>query len=173
MSGPVTLETERLILRPHQLSDFENLAAMWANPDVATFIGGTPSTREESWSRLMRYFGHWPALGFGFFVVFEKATMNFLGEVGLADFHREIEPSLDGTAEAGWVFVPKAWGKGYATEAVAAVLEWYQKTPTPRPLTCITDIRNLASQKVAYKCGFQEAARAKYKGGDIVVFRRG
>ena len=173
MSVPVIIETERLILRPHQMSDFENLAAMWANPQVTTFIGGTPSTREESWSRLMRYFGHWSALGFGFFSVFEKETMKFLGEVGLADFHRSMEPSLDGTAEAGWVFMPNAWGKGFASEAVTAVLLWYGNQPFPLPETCIVDAENVPSIKLAIKCGFNEAGRTTYKGSAVMMFRRG
>lgn len=63
-----TLETERLILRGHGVDDFGDSAAMWAEPEVVRHIGGRPFTREESWSRLLRYIGHWSALGFGYWV---------------------------------------------------------------------------------------------------------
>lgn len=62
MTAP-TLETERLILRPHRVQDFEAVAALWAEPEVVRFISGTPSAPEESWARLLRYIGHWQALG--------------------------------------------------------------------------------------------------------------
>jgi RimJ/RimL family protein N-acetyltransferase len=65
MDVPV-IETQRLILRGHRLEDFDALAAMWADPHVARFIGGKPATQEESWARLLRYAGHWRLLGFGY-----------------------------------------------------------------------------------------------------------
>jgi RimJ/RimL family protein N-acetyltransferase len=43
-----TLETERLILRPHRLADFDAYVEMWADPDVVRFIGGKPFDRESS-----------------------------------------------------------------------------------------------------------------------------
>ncbi len=53
-----TLITERLRLDAHTLDDFDSLAALWADPLVVRYIGGTPRDREDSW-RLMRYVGHW------------------------------------------------------------------------------------------------------------------
>ena len=50
----------------------------------------------------MRYSGHWAILGFGYWVVRDTQSGRFLGEVGFADYHREIEPSLHGTPEIGW-----------------------------------------------------------------------
>jgi len=64
MSAP-TLRTERLILRPHGVQDFDDVAALWADPIVVKYIGGTPNSPEQSWARLLRYMGHWQAMGFG------------------------------------------------------------------------------------------------------------
>ena len=44
-------------------------------------------------------------MGFGYWVAEEKATGAFLGEIGFADYQRDLEPRLDGVPEAGWVFV--------------------------------------------------------------------
>src|SRR3546814_3767569 len=62
----VVLRTDRLILRPHILGDFEDSFDMWSDPTTTEFIGGHPSTREECWSRFLRYVGMWPILGCGY-----------------------------------------------------------------------------------------------------------
>ena len=131
MTAP-TLETERLVLRAHQVEDFPNLAALWGDPLVTRFISGVPLTPEEVWSRLLRTAGHWLLLGFGYWVVEEKATGKFLGEVGFADLKRAIEPPLGDAPEAGWVFASAAHGKGFGIEAVQAIHSWganHFKTP--------------------------------------------
>jgi RimJ/RimL family protein N-acetyltransferase len=91
---------------------------MWADPQVTRYIGGKPLTEEECWSRLLRYVGHWAWMGFGYWVAEEKETGNFVGEIGFADHKRDLEPSLKGVPEIGWVFASHVHGRGYATEAV-------------------------------------------------------
>src|SRR6266852_3653014 len=78
------LETARLKLRGHRLGDFTNCAAMWADPGVTRYIGGKPLNEEESWTKLLRYVGHWSLLNFGYWVVEEKATGMYIGEIGFA-----------------------------------------------------------------------------------------
>ena len=90
------LETDRLSMRGHTIEDIAECASMWADPKVVANISGTPSTYEQSWSRLLRYAGHWCQLGFGYWVVESKADSSFLGEVGLADFRRDTQPQLAG-----------------------------------------------------------------------------
>ena len=67
---------------------------------------------------MLRYAGHWQWMGFGFWALEEKSTGAFAGELGFAEFKRELEPSIQGIPEIGWVLAPHAHGKGYATEAV-------------------------------------------------------
>lgn len=167
-----TIETERLTLRRQRLEDFEDSFALWGDPRVTKYIGGRPSTREEAWARLLRNVGHWELLGYGYWAVHEKGTGRFVGEVGLADLHRQIEPSLEGVKEAGWVLSPSAHGKGFATEAVNAVLQWAEGRFGPERVACIIDLGNEASLKVANKCGFREFARATYKGEPLRMLER-
>ncbi|MFP2929608.1 GNAT family N-acetyltransferase [Pyxidicoccus sp. 3LG] len=166
------VDTERLTLRGHRLEDFEESFAMWGNPEVTRYIGGKPSTREECWARLLRYVGHWDVMGFGYWVVREKATGRFIGEVGLAEFRRDIQPSFAGAKEAGWALVPEAQGKGYATEAVSAMLAWADERFGPERVVCLIDLENAASVKVAHRCGFREFARGTYKGEPTRIFER-
>ena len=145
---------------------------MWADPQVTRYITGKPSTREETWFRLLRNAGHWQLMGFGFWVVREKSTGRFVGEVGLADFHRDIEPPLGESKEAGWVLAPWCHGKGYATEAVRAALRWAEDRFGPERVVCLIAPENEASLKVAHKCGFREFSRGTYKGEPSLMLER-
>jgi RimJ/RimL family protein N-acetyltransferase len=113
-----SFDTDRLSLRRHRREDFDECAAMWADPEVTRHIGGRPFTGEEVWTKLLRYVGHWSVLGFGYWVVRERATGRFVGEVGFADFKRDMIPSIAGVPEVGWVLAPWSRGRGFATEAV-------------------------------------------------------
>ncbi len=166
------LDTERLTLRGHTLEDFADSVALWGDALVTRHIGGKPSSREEVWSRLLRYAGHWALLGFGYWVIREKASGRFVGEVGLADFKRELEPPFEPTPEAGWVLAPWSHGKGYATEAVRAVLAWGEAHFGSRKSVCIINPDNLASLRVAEKCGYVRSAIATYKGEPTVLCER-
>src|SRR4051812_21679512 len=105
------IETERLILRDHRLADFNAYAAMWRDPIVTRFIGGKARTREESWVRFLRHAGMWHHLGFGFWAIEDKTSGRFLGEGGFHEIRRAIEPSLEGTLEAGWALLPEVHGR--------------------------------------------------------------
>lgn len=165
------LESARLRLRAHRLDDFANCAALWGDPRVTQFIG-KPLTKEESWHRLLRYVGHWSLMGFGYWVIEEKSTGIFLGEGGFQENQRDITPSLKGLLETGWVFLPNAQGKGYATEAVHAMHAWKDANLPGKKICCIIDEPNLASLRVAEKCGYRETARTTYHGESIIVFHR-
>ncbi|MEZ5960425.1 MAG: GNAT family N-acetyltransferase [Hyphomonadaceae bacterium] len=165
------IETERLRLRGHELSDFDASAAMWGDPDVARFIGGKPSTREESWGRFLRYIGHWRALGHGFWLIEEKATGAFVGEGGMGAFKREIEPPLE-APEAGWALATAMHGKGYAHEAMRAALGWAEKHFDRTDFVCIIAPENRPSLTLADKLGFREYGRGLYKGETSVMLRR-
>jgi RimJ/RimL family protein N-acetyltransferase len=166
----VELTTERLILRPFAAADFDDTAAMWGTPEVVRFIGGQPATREMSWSRTLRYIGHWSAFGYGMFAVRDPQGQ-FVGEVGIADFRRDLDPPIT-APEAGWVLVPAEHGKGYATEALGAVLRWFEDTHGPRDIACMIDSPNTPSLRVAAKHGFVETRRAIYHGDSVIVFTR-
>ncbi|MBZ5526026.1 MAG: GNAT family N-acetyltransferase [Acidobacteriia bacterium] len=175
MHSPVEipiLETERLKLRGHRLHDFTHCAAMWADPGVTRHIGGKPLTEEESWTKFLRYAGHWSLLGFGYWLVEEKETGNFLGEIGFADYKRDLQPSLKGIPEIGWVLASQSHGRGYATEAVRAAVAWGDAHLPSARTACIIDPENLPSIRVAVKCGYRELQLATYKGQPTMMFVR-
>jgi RimJ/RimL family protein N-acetyltransferase len=171
-TAPSALDTERLTMRRPRREDFEEALAMWADPTVVRYISGKPATREEMWARLLRYVGHWELLGYGFWVVRDKSTGRFVGEVGLAHFQRDIQPPLGDAKEAGWVLSPWAHGKGFATEAVRAALRWAEDAFGPERVVCLIHPDNEASLRVAHTCGFREFARGTYKGEPTRLLER-
>jgi RimJ/RimL family protein N-acetyltransferase len=171
MQIPV-LETERLRLRGHSLDDFAACAAMWADPEVSRQLGRKPFTEEESWTRLLRYAGHWALLGFGYWVVEERVSGRFAGDVGFADYKRDMESPVKGLPEIGWVLATWAHGKGFATEASRAAIQWGDEHFGGSRTTCIISPDNLPSIRVAQKCGYRDLQLTSYKGKPTIVFVR-
>lgn len=166
-----TLTTDRLVLKPLALADFDAYASAWADPELTAFIGGRPRTRSESWTRFTQGAGLWELLGYGYWTVADRTTGVLLGTAGLADFARGI-PELDGFPEAGWALIPRAWGRGLATEAVTAFLAWSDRVLPSREVRCIIEPRNVQSIRVAEKCGFTAIATIESDLGTSRLFAR-
>ncbi len=168
-----TITTSRLVLRPHHVDDFDAYEALWANPDVLRYIGAPPSSRQVTWARLLRTTGHWHHLGFGFLAIEEKETGRFIGEGGFQEVRRDMTPSIEGTLETGWLLSPESHGKGYALEAMTALIEWAETKFPLMPMTAIIDPDNGPSLKLAAKLGFVESARTNLNGEIIILSRMG
>jgi RimJ/RimL family protein N-acetyltransferase len=145
---------------------------MWSDPIVTRFIGGKPSTPQRTWLRMLEYAGHWVLMGFGYWAIEEKATGYFVGEVGFADFKRDVAPSMQNVPELGWALAPRFHGKGYATEAVGAVLTWGDAHLESARTVCMISCDNTASIRVADKCGYREFDRTPFDGSATVFFAR-
>jgi len=156
------LETARLRLRPHRADDLDALLAMWSDPIVTRYIGGKPSTEQQTWMRLLGYAGHWSLLGFGYWAVDEKETGAFAGELGFANYKREIAPSMREVPELGWALASHAHGRGFATEAVRAVLAWGDANLRSERTVCLINVENAASVRVAEKCGYRIFERTQF-----------
>lgn len=168
----VALDTERLTIRGHRALDLEDCAAMWGDPGVTRFIGGKPASREDVWRKVLIHAGHWSLLGFGYWVVREKSSGRFVGEVGFANFMRAVDPPLGDAPEAGWALSPSAHGRGFATEALRAATAWADTHFTSRRTVCMIDPANAPSLRVAEKIGYREYARTTYHGDPTILFER-
>ena len=164
------IETPRLRLRGHRAHDHAALLAIWSDPVVVRYIGGHPSTSQEAWLRLLRYLGLWCALGYGYWAIEEKSSGRCIGDIGYADFKRDITPSLDGMPELGWVLAAGSHGKGYASEALAAVMAWGRAHLGEQTWACIVDPENAASIRVAVKAGFALREQTTYMGDPVLLF---
>ena len=166
------LETDRLILRPPQQADFDDTYAMWSDINVVRHVTGVAFTREEAWARVLRSAGHWALMGFGYWVVSEKRSGKFIGEVGFGQYKRGIDPAFDEAPEIGWMLTAESQGQGYATEAVRAALRWADTRWPTANIVCIISPDNAPSLALAQKCAFAQSRTATYKGKPTVVFQR-
>lgn len=152
-----TLETERLILRRHRLDDFPKTLALWSDPEIVRFVGPVLD-EEHAWNRFLRYAGSWTMLGYGAWLV-ETHQGEFIGEAGINWYRRDLSVQTDGAPEAGWVFRLEHAGRGFATEAVSAMLAWADDNLAADRILAIFDPAHAASIAVGRKLGF---------GGDVV-----
>ena len=172
MEIPV-LETKRLLLRAFALKDFEAYAAYRSDESVMRWTGGgKPLAREEAWLKFLQHPGHWAMMGYGFWAVEEKATGTMIGEVGFCDLKRDYDPKVNDVPEIGWVLAPAAQGKGYATEAAQECLRWGRRHFGPIRIIAAVNVENLASIRVAEKCGFKECLREEFHGRSAVFLDR-
>lgn len=173
MAGGVPLiETERLRLRGHRPDDLDDCYAMWSDPAVTRYIGGKPSTRQQTWSRLLTYAGHWALLGFGYWVIEDKTAGRFVGELGFADFKRDIAPSMRDVPELGFALTARSHGNGYASEAVRAAVRWSDEHLAAERTVCLIDADNAASQRVVQKAGYAPFESAVFNERPTVFFER-
>jgi RimJ/RimL family protein N-acetyltransferase len=166
------LQSERLRLRAPTVDDFQQSLAMSSDPVVTRFIGGRPHTKEEVWGRLLRYVGHWQALGYGYWVVETIDDGRYVGEVGLSDYRRDIIPTLDGLPEIGWVLAPSAHGRGFALEAARAALAWRDAELPGGATVCIIAPEHAASLRIAEKLSFRPFGDSLYHENRTLVLRR-
>jgi len=171
VKAPV-IETARLRLRPAEAGDLDAAAAVWADEEVVRFIGGKPRTRQEVWFALLRSAGLWIFKNYGYWVVTDRRTGEFLGEAGFADFQRGLPADLVPGPEAGWAFGRAAWGRGIATEAVTAAHGWLDAN-LKGVSACVIEPANTASIRVAEKLGYARTGETLLSGVPVGTYRRG
>lgn len=163
------LETERMILRGWRIEDYEPLAEMMADPECGRFItaNSKPLDATASWFNMATLAGMWAVQGYGLFVMEEKGTGRFLGRTG--PFHPKGWPGL----EVGWGLHPAARGKGYATEAARASIDWARDALGAREVVHVIAVDNISSQAVARRLGAAPGKRIELFGrlSDIWVSR--
>jgi RimJ/RimL family protein N-acetyltransferase len=167
---PPCIETGRLLLAPHSTADFDDMAALWADPLVAGAAGMTVSTPAETWARLLRYGGLWALLGIGYWAVRDRASGRFVGDVGFADFHRDMVPSIRQIPEAGWMLVAWAHGRGYGREAVGAALAWLDARAARS--VCLIGPHNAPSLRLAAALGYGVPRETLLGGRETLLLSR-
>lgn len=115
----ILLETKRLLLRMFTKDDLDDYCIMCADPEVMRFMGeGRPLSRTDTWRHIAIFLGTWQLRGYGTWALEDKATRQFLGRVGY--IHPEGWPGI----ELSWALARPFWGRGLATEAAQACLNY-------------------------------------------------
>jgi len=166
------LETERLILRGFTAEDFAAYHGTMSDPEVMRYLGAEPLNREEATRRLSQLAGFWEIQGRGMWAVELKSGGPAVGHVGLFDLRRDMQPSIEGMPEMGWIFDRSVHGQGIAYEASKAALDWHDATFGLMEIPAIISPGNHASMRLAERLGFIRDEDAVYRGEPIALFRR-
>ncbi len=142
----IGLETDRLVFRRWQASDFPAFADFFSDEENARFVGGTKS-REESWRLMATYIGHFELFGYSFMAVCTKDTQELIGAVGVWNSEPWPEPEL-----AYWL-LPQFHGRGFGTEAGLAVKAYATQNLHFASLVSHINAANEPSIKLATRLG--------------------
>lgn len=149
------LETERLILRPLELSDVDDMFAMDSNPNVHLYLGNIPlKTKEESLGYLKNIQNQYKENGIGRFAMIKKDSNEFIGWCGLK-FITEEENNHSHFYEIGYRLKEEFWEKGYAYEAAKAWYEYAFNVLKVDTLYASAHIDNKGSRRILEKIGLQ------------------
>ncbi|GGQ86707.1 GNAT family N-acetyltransferase [Kitasatospora griseola] len=159
---PAPIRTERLVLREPEARDRSAVIELFTSPEVCAYLGG-PRSREE----FEQVVPETPSRRPGFFVVDLDGAM--IGSVTLdrRDPNRPGHVRPKGLEpELSYLLLPHAWGRGYATEACTAALDWSAAALPGEPVVLCTQSANTASHRLATRLGFTEVERFEEFGAE-------
>ena len=154
MSSTPILRTDRMVLRGWQFADLQPLADIYATQDDPNlhFVGGTKD-RDDVWRIMCLRAGHWQFRGHGQFVLEDKESGQFVGWCGTLHHIEDAEPELH------YCIAKPYRGRGFATEAVARVVEHADTEWKLTSLAAYIAPENLSSQRVVVRAGAAKALR--------------
>jgi RimJ/RimL family protein N-acetyltransferase len=161
-----TLETERLRLRAFRGSDFEDYAALRADPEVLRYLdcGPEPWDRGRSWRHMAFLMGHWQLAGTGTWALEQRETGAFLGIAGFA------APAGWPGFELAWALSRRWWGCGYASEAARAALGHAFTVWQKDRIISLIHPENRASIRVAERIGERLQCRLRHLDREMLCY---
>ncbi|MCC8194427.1 MAG: GNAT family N-acetyltransferase [Deltaproteobacteria bacterium] len=153
MPPAVTLETDRLLLRPWRDDDREPFFAMSADPRVSEYL---PPFRDRAASDAFidRLRADFAARGWGFWAIERKSDNRFIGMAGMHEPGPEFGVGR-ACVEIGWRLEPSAWGRGYATEAAREILRFGFLEANLPEIVSFTALGNTRSFAVMERLGMR------------------
>jgi len=152
-----SIKTERLILRPVLDTDVDGMFELDSNPEVHRYLGNMPiTTKEQAVKAIEALQEQYKERGIARWAVIHKETNEFMGWSGIKYLHEsEQENGFYNVYELGYRFIPKFWGKGYATESAQAWVDYIFNETDIKTIYAAADIPNKGSVNVLQKAGFE------------------
>ena len=166
------LTTARLRLEPMADAHLDGLNALNADPEVMRYISGQPETRAETQAIIERVKARWADVGYSWWTFFERDTGEIVGAGCLQNLRREAapQPDRDCPMELGWRLRRDRWGRGYASEAAFAMVDWAFDTFAPGELLAVCEPANTASSGVMKRLGMRDLGLQRWYGKDMATF---
>jgi ribosomal-protein-alanine N-acetyltransferase len=164
-AGPAVLATPRLVLRPLTAADVAAVHALWTDPDVRRYLWADEVvTRDRVREVIAASTRHFAARRVGLWGVHHGADGALIGFCGCREWPTG-EPELMYGLLKPW------WGRGLATEAASAVLDYVFETLGHPVVMAATDPPNVASVQVMERLGMTFDWRGEMHGLDTLVYR--
>ncbi|MDR3490839.1 MAG: GNAT family N-acetyltransferase [Gammaproteobacteria bacterium] len=158
------IQTNHLGLRLLEKNDIHYLESLESDSEVKKFFPNGASTREQVVARINDFISYYEEKGLPSFVMFELESGEFIGRCGFA-------PVETGEIEVGYVLHKKFWNKGYASEALTALLEWAKQNINADYIIAFAPVGHIASQRVMQKCGMKHYKNDIAKGVSCSFYR--
>ena len=150
----IQLETKRILLREFILNDLEDFHSLEINEDVVKYLTNYPKrTLEESKELLKQVIAQYSNFKTGRLAMIDKATQGFIGWCGIK-FNTHKRHVYENYYDLGYRIHPNFWGKGLATEASVACLNYGLNELELLKINAIVNTQNTQSLKVISKVGF-------------------
>lgn len=161
-----TLETERLTLRPFREEDVVPFFELSQDPHVMRYLADRRvPTLQETWRAVAGWIGHWALRGYGIWAIEERDSASLIGRAGI------INPADWPGPEVGYMLGREWWGRGYATEAAQAAMDWGFEQIGFDELISLIDPANTASIAVATRLGESLRGEAEVMGHPVQLYR--
>lgn len=147
----IIAETDRLILRTIEEGDAAEQMRVLNTPAVMARLGG-PKELHEIEAKHAKSMQLYAQRGFSFLFLIEKQTGEMVGHAGIKLVDNPLAKN-EGDHEIGWLIREDRWRRGYAEEAVRAVLDWaFGRVDAPN-VVALTSQANVPSWKLMEKLG--------------------
>lgn len=150
------LETGRLLLRPLELEDSDDMFAMDSNSNVHKYLWQNPTqTKEETITIIKMVQKQYLENNIGRFATILKETNEFIGWTGIKYVNDHIENGNTNFFDYGYRLNEKFWNKGYATEASICWLDYGFNEIKIDRMNAYTHQENGASNHILQKIGMK------------------
>lgn len=164
----IRIETQRVIMRPFENTDFDMVSLLYGNPDIMAYMPCGCLTDEEIRTYLQTMAASWnerPQVDYEMAVLCKSNAK----KIGKARIHIDYENDM---AMIGWLLIQSEWNKGYATEITRSLLDHCFQVLNVHRVYALCHPKNIGSWRVMEKCGMRREAyyikKVKYSNGSDV-----
>lgn len=154
---PKLLESERIVIRPFQEDDAKPFLEFMLDPVATQYVAFTKEQKTKEGAKqllqetIKSYTTEKPIFAV---VVADKETNQYIGSVGLME--------MKDSCEIYWSINRQFWNKGFGSEAIMKLITYAQEELGIKKITAHTHPDNIASYKLAEKCGFEYKGKVKH-----------
>ena len=160
----IIAETDRLIIKKFEESDFDGFVKINQDPVIMKYFIGGAKTFRECVLKYQEILTNQIEKGYSYYAVYDKKTKKFLGQCGILH-------NYDGSINFCYAYDKPYWGKGYATEAGKAIIEYlFKNFESINEITAFLYAENVKSINLLHRLGFVETKRDDIGYGEFIYY---